>query len=107
MKITIEGKSKEIFKLAKSVLLQLREQHEEDVQYGRMTDTTRSWWDIDHFRYVTVQTAPGPSGKKGTMWKIHSPYGYESELGKSYTTVNMEEIEKSPMRYCGILCEVR
>lgn len=69
---------------------------------GRVECTTRSWWDIDHFRYVTVQTAPGPSGKKGTMWKIHSPYGYESELGKTYTTVNMEEIEKSPMRYCGI-----
>lgn len=69
---------------------------------GRVECTTRSWWDIDHFRYVTVQTAPGPRGKKGTMWKIHSPYGYESELGKSYTTVNMEEIEKSPMRYCGI-----
>lgn len=69
---------------------------------GRAECTTRSWWSNDNFRYVTVQTAPGKSGKKGAMWKIHSPYGYESELGKTYTPVNMEEIKKSPMRYCGI-----
>lgn len=69
---------------------------------GRAECTTRSWWYDGSFMYVTVQTAPGKSGKKGAMWKIHSPYGYESELGKSYTPVNMEEIEKSPMRYCGI-----
>ena len=69
---------------------------------GRAECTTRSWWDNDSFRHVNVQTAPGKSGKKGAMWKIHSPYGYESELGKTYTTVNVEEIEKSPMRYCGI-----
>lgn len=69
---------------------------------GRVECTTRSWWSNDSFRYVTVQTAPGKSGKKGEMWKIHSPYGYESELGKTYTPVNMEEIKKSPMRYCGI-----
>lgn len=58
MKITIEGKSKEIFKLAKSVLLQLREQHEEDIQYGRITDTMCLV--NDYFREAIQETGGAP-----------------------------------------------
>lgn len=40
MKITIECKSKELFKLGKSVLLELRRQHEEDTRHGQTAELT-------------------------------------------------------------------
>ena len=49
MKITIEGRSKELFKLAKSVLLLLREQHEVDIRYGKAVDMS-----CDMYEYIKL-----------------------------------------------------
>ena len=49
MKITIEGKNKELFKLTKSVLLLLREQHEEDIRYGKAVDMS-----CDMYEYMKL-----------------------------------------------------
>lgn len=38
MKITIECRSRELFKLGKGILLELRQQHEEDVRSGESID---------------------------------------------------------------------
>ncbi len=69
---------------------------------GKAECATRSWWYDSGYNYKTVQTAPGKSGSKNKMWYIHGAFGYQSDWGKRYCVINMDEIEKSPMRYCGI-----
>lgn len=63
MKIIIESKSEELFKLAKSVLLFLREQHEEDIRYGKAVDMSCDMY--EHMKLI-YQKADGVSPTRDT-----------------------------------------
>lgn len=67
---------------------------------GKVEAATRVWWSDGPFCY-SYQDTPGKSaGRKGGMWHIHSPYGYCSELGKSYDMIGLPELQKSALRWC-------
>ena len=67
---------------------------------GKIEAATRVWWSDGPF-YYSYQDAPGENaGRKGSMWHIHSPYGYCSELGKSYDIIGLPELQKSALRWC-------
>lgn len=40
MRITIDCSDRELFELGKSILLELRQQHEEDIKYGEAVNLT-------------------------------------------------------------------
>lgn len=71
---------------------------------GVAEQATRPWWcsggtPMSYHR----QTTPGKSnGRKGGLWKIHSPYTYCAELGSSYDVIGLTEPDKGFMRWCGI-----
>ena len=67
---------------------------------GKVEAATRVWWATGPFNY-SYQDAPGAgNGSKGGMWHIHSPYGFCSELGKSYDIIGLPELQKSALRWC-------
>ena len=67
---------------------------------GKAEAATRVWWATGPFNY-SYQDAPGAgNGSKGGMWHIHSPYGFCSELGKSYDIIGLPELQKSALRWC-------
>lgn len=67
---------------------------------GKVEAATRVWWSNGLFNY-SYQDTPGKSaGRKGGMWHIHSPYGFCSELGKSYDMIGLPELQKSALRWC-------
>lgn len=70
---------------------------------GAAEQATRQWWcggaPLNYLR----QTAIGKSnGRKGGMWRIHSPYSYCAELGDSYDVIGLAELGKGFMRWCGL-----
>lgn len=71
---------------------------------GVAEQAARPWWcsggtPMSYHR----QTTPGKSnGRKGGLWKIHSPYTYCAELGSSYDVIGLTELDKGFMRWCGI-----
>ena len=71
---------------------------------GMAEQATRPWWcsggtPMSYHR----QTAPGKSnGRKGGLWKVHSPYTYCAELGSGYDVIGLLEADKGFMRWCGI-----
>lgn len=67
---------------------------------GKVEAATRVWWSDGPFDY-SYQDTPGKNvGHKGGMWHIHSPYGFCSELGKSYDMIGLPELQKSALRWC-------
>ena len=70
---------------------------------GVAEQATRPWWCSGAPMNYQRQTAPGKSnGRKGGLWKVHSPYTYCAELGASYDVIGLTEPDKGFMRWCGI-----
>lgn len=70
---------------------------------GVAEQATRPWWCSGAPMNYQRQTAPGKSnGRKGGLWKVHSPYTYCAELGGSYDVIGLTEPDKGFMRWCGI-----
>ncbi len=67
---------------------------------GKVEAATRVWWSDGPFDYSYQDTPGENTGHKGGMWHIHSPYGFCSELGKSYDMIGLPELQKSALRWC-------
>lgn len=67
---------------------------------GKVEAATRVWWSDGPFDYSYQDTPGKNTGHKGGMWHIHSPYGFCSELGKSYDMIGLPELRKSALRWC-------
>ena len=67
---------------------------------GKVEAATRVWWSDGPFDYSYQDTPGKNAGHKGGMWHIHSPYGFCSELGKSYDIIGLPELQKSALRWC-------
>lgn len=67
---------------------------------GKVEAATRVWWSNGPFDYSYQDTPGKNAGHKGGMWHIHSPYGFCSELGKSYDMIGLPELQKSALRWC-------
>lgn len=67
---------------------------------GKVESATRVWWSDGPFGYSYQDTPGKNAGHKGSMWHIHSPYGFCSELGKSYDIIGLPELQKSALRWC-------
>lgn len=63
---------------------------------GLAEETSRSWYGNEPFSYYSAQDAPLTKGK----WNIHSPFTCNAEYGVGYDVIGMEEVSKSPFRYC-------
>lgn len=55
------------------------------------------------FRSIARQDGPLTGGH----WNIHNPFHPNFQYGSGYDVIGMEEIEKSPLRYCGAESYVR
>lgn len=68
---------------------------------GVAEQATRPWWcSGGTLMSYRRQTAPGKSnGRKGGLWKVHSPYTYCAELGSSYDVIGLLEADKGFMRW--------
>lgn len=62
---------------------------------GLVEATTRYWWDYP-FSAVEVQNEPLTKGR----WHIPNPFNANAEYGVSYSVIGVDEVEKSPFRYC-------
>lgn len=62
---------------------------------GEVLETTRYWADWP-FRYVAKIT----EGLKNGRWRISNPFPQNWEEGTAYSVVGIEEVQKSPLRYC-------
>lgn len=58
--------------------------------------TTRHFWDNYPFSSVTCQTGPITKGK----WHINNPFNANADYGVGYDVIGLDEIQKSPFRYC-------
>lgn len=67
---------------------------------GKVEAATRVWWSDGPFDYSYQDTPGKNAGHKGGMWHIHLPYGFCSELGKSYDMIGLPELQKSALRWC-------
>ena len=67
---------------------------------GKVEAATRVWWSDGPFDYSYQDTPGKNAGHKGGMWHIHSPYGFCSELGKSYDMIGLPELKKAALRWC-------
>lgn len=67
---------------------------------GKVEAATRTWWTNGPFNYRYQDVPEKSTGRKGRMWHIHSPYGFCSELGKSYDIIGLPELQKSALRWC-------
>lgn len=67
---------------------------------GKVEAATRVWWSDGPFDYSYQDTPGKNAGHKGGMWHIHSPYGFCSELGKSYDMIGLPELKKGALRWC-------
>lgn len=65
-------------------------------QPGLAEGTTRDWyWDCP-FRSVDRQDGPLVKGH----WNIHGPFNANAEYGIGYDVIGLEQLQKSPFRYC-------
>ena len=63
---------------------------------GLAEGTTRDWyWDCP-FRSIDRQDGPLVKGR----WNIHPPWNANAEYGVSFDVIGLDEIQKSPFRYC-------
>lgn len=64
---------------------------------GRCESGTKRWWvtgDFEAYQCMTEFDLKKPGG-------LCAPYGYCSDLGKSYEIIGLEELKKSEFKYCG------
>lgn len=63
---------------------------------GLAEGTTRDWfWDAP---FLSLDRQDGPLAKG--RWKIHGPFNANAEYGVGYEVIGLDEIPKSPFRYC-------
>jgi len=63
---------------------------------GLVEGTTRDWyWD---YPFQSIDRQDGPLAKG--HWNIHGPFNANAEYGTGYDVIGLEEIQKSPFRYC-------
>jgi len=62
---------------------------------GLVEATTGYWWDYP-FSSIERQDGPLVKGK----WNIHGPFNANAEYGVGYDVIGLDEIQKSPFRYC-------
>lgn len=65
-------------------------------RHGLAEGTTRPWWHDGQFYTLQRQDGPIVKGK----WNIHGPYNANAEYGTGYDILGLDEIQKSPFRYC-------
>lgn len=63
---------------------------------GLAEATTRYWWGDCPFTSIQCQDGPLVKGH----WNIHGPFSANAEYGASYDVIGLDEIQKSPFRYC-------
>lgn len=63
---------------------------------GLAEATTRDWYGNCPFLSVVRQDGPLTKGK----WHIHGPFNANAEYGIGYDVIGLDEIQKSPFRYC-------
>ena len=63
---------------------------------GLAEGSTRDWYGDCPFSAVERQDGPLRKGK----WNIHSPFHANAEYGIGYSVIGVEEVQKSPFRYC-------
>ncbi len=57
--------------------------------------TTRYWWD---YPFSSIERQDGPLVKG--HWNIHGPFNANADYGVGYDVIGLEEVQKSPFRYC-------
>ena len=62
---------------------------------GLVESTTRYWWD---YPFSSIERQDGPLVKG--HWNIHGPFNANADYGISYDVIGLDEIQKSPFRYC-------
>lgn len=63
---------------------------------GLVEGTTRDWYWNQPFQSIDRQDGPLIKGR----WSIHGPWNANAEYGVGYDVIGLEEIQKSPLRYC-------
>lgn len=63
---------------------------------GLAEATTRDWYWDQPFMSVERQDGPLTKGK----WHIHGPFTANADYGVGYDVIGLDEIQKSPFRYC-------
>lgn len=63
---------------------------------GLAEATTRSWYGNYPFTSIERQDGPLTKGK----WHIHSPFYANADYGVGYDVIGVDEVQKSPFRYC-------
>lgn len=63
---------------------------------GLAEGTTRDWWGNNPFFSIDRQDGPLVKGH----WNIPRPFTYSAEYGIDYDVIGLDEIQKSPFRYC-------
>lgn len=62
---------------------------------GLAEATTRYWWD---YPFSSIERQDGPLVKG--HWNIHGPFNANADYGVGYDVIGLDEIQKSPFRYC-------
>lgn len=62
---------------------------------GLAEATTRYWWD---YPFSSIERQDGPLVKG--HWNIHGPFNANADYGIGYDVIGLDEIQKSPFRYC-------
>ena len=62
---------------------------------GLAEATTRYWWD---YPFSSIERQDGPLVKG--HWNIHGPFNANADYGVGYDVTGLDEIQKSPFRYC-------
>lgn len=62
---------------------------------GLVEATTRYWWD---YPFSSIERKDGPLVKG--HWNICNPFNANADYGVGYDVIGLEEIQKSPFRYC-------
>ncbi len=63
---------------------------------GLAEATTRHFWGNYPFSPIARQDGPLKKGK----WNIHGPFNANAEYGVGYDVIGLDEIQKTPFRYC-------
>lgn len=62
---------------------------------GLVEAATRYWWDC---QFSSIERQNGPLVKG--HWNIRGPFNANAEYGVGYDVIGLDEIQKSPFRYC-------
>lgn len=62
---------------------------------GLVEAATRYWWD---YPFSSIERQDGPLVKG--HWNIHGPFNANADYGVGYDVTGLDEIQKSPFRYC-------